>query len=99
MRARNLGRAREAARPFGMNVIEALETALIEDAHQIDHSVGALHRGADRAFMADIGGDGGDLAHVAHGLQEQGLVRAPDGDADHPAPPGQALYDIAADEA
>jgi len=61
--------------------------------------VHALDGGGDGGVVADIGGDGGDLADIAQGLQEQGRIRPAHGDAQDPAAPGQALDDIAPDEA
>ena len=93
------GSGRDAARALGMDGGEALRPMLIEHAHQIDHMVHALDGGGHRGVIADIGGDGGDLADIAQGLQEQGGVRPAHGDAQDPAAPGEALDDIAPDEA
>ena len=81
-----------------MDFGEALAAALVQDADQIDHRIGASDRRGDRAFVAQAGGDRGDLADIAERLQEQRGVGMPHGDLDDPAASGQLLDQIPADE-
>ena len=90
--------AGQTAHALHMDRIEALPSALLQDAHQIDDRVDALHGCGDRTLMANIGGDGHDLGDVAQWLQEKGMVRPAHGDAHDPAALGQPLHDVAADE-
>ena len=68
-------------------------------ADDVDDLVRAVDRGGDLGGVAHIGRDRHDLADIAHGLEEQRLVRAAHGDADDDALGCQAPDDVSADEA
>ena len=90
-------RDRFGAEPLHM--IEALASALEQDADQIDDHGGVTHRAFDRARIAHIGLHRMNLADAAERLQMAGKFRPPHGDADAVAPFGERTHDMAAEKA
>ena len=84
--------------PFGLDGLESLRAALVQDADQVDHRVGAGDGARDRGAVADVGGDRRHLPDHAGGLQEQGLVRAAHRDPHQPPGARQIGHHIASDE-
>src|SRR5690606_31394376 len=81
-----------------MEAAEAAAAALVQQADEIDHRIGPRERAGDLVAVADIAGDGDDLADAAQGLQEAGAFGIAHGDDDAPAVLGQRAHEIAADE-
>ena len=69
--------------------VEGPPPGFVEDAHQVDHQVGARDRRRDRRVVADVGGDGDDLPHIAHGAEEPGAFGMARRGYDPRAPPGR----------
>src|SRR6185436_18172233 len=82
----------------GAGDMDPVEIAL-EDAHQIDHPVGAVGDGGERRWVAEIGADELGLAEPAQRLQEISATGLALGDADAKAGAEQRLGDVAADKA
>src|SRR6185437_8797791 len=83
--------------PVHMHVLEGL-AALEHDAGQIDRSLAAGQRMGDLLGIGHVAFDEADLAHLAHGAQEEGAVGTPGGDLDAPALLGQPAHHIAPQE-
>ena len=100
MRAPCRGRgARDRCGAFGLHGLEALLAALEQDADQVDHHVGAAHRGLDRVRIAQVRLHGVDLPDPAERLQMAGEVRPAHRDADAVALARQRPHHMAAEEA
>ena len=67
--------ARDACGAFGLHGVEALLAALEQDADQVDHHVGAAHRGLDRVRIAQVRLHGMDLPDPAERLEMAREVR------------------------
>lgn len=93
------GCPRDLARPFRLEAQEALLAALLQDAHEVHHHVGALHRPDDRVGIAQVRLHGDDLPDLAQRLKEEGEVRAADGDAHAIAALGERPHHVASEEA
>ena len=93
---RGLGDGAGAA---GLDAREVLAAALLQDADEVDHRIGALDRGRDRIGIAQIGLHGMDLADHAERLQEAGEIGPAHRDAHAIAALHQRAHDMAADEA
>ena len=85
------------------DVAGALDMDLVErplqDADQVDHRVGPVHRGGDRGAVIDIGADRLELAERAQGLQVESPARITLGGADADAGLQQGLRHVAAEKA
>ena len=84
--------------PSAWRAARYLTAALMQDADEKDHGVGALHRDIDRGLVAHVDAHRHDLADIAHRPQEGGR-RVAHRDPHHVAARGQSLDDVAADEA
>ena len=91
--------AGDAAGAFGLDAGEIAGAAFGQDADEVDDDAGAFHGAGDAAVLADIAEQGHHLADAAHGLEVHGGFRVPHGDADDVAGCGEALDDVAAQEA
>ena len=90
---------RHLLRAVALHGVEPLPAALEQDAHQVDHDVGAAHRRRHRFGVPDIGLHRMDLADPAERLQVAGEVRPPHRDADAVVAAGQRPDQMAAEEA
>ena len=93
---RRLGRLGDALRALGMDGAKALSPGFVENAHQVDHPVGALHRRHHRRAVAHIRPDRRDLANIAHRLEEQRALGVAHRDRDPRACRRQPLHQMAA---
>ena len=89
----------DLARPFSLKREESLPAGLLEDADEVHHRVGSLHRPGDGIRVAQVRLHGDDLPDLAERLQEQGEVRPPDRDPDTVAALGQRPHHMASEEA
>ena len=92
-------RFRHVPGAFVLHRLEGLAPAGQEQAHQVDHGIGALRRREERGRVAHIGLHGVDLAHAAERLQMAGKLRPPHGHPHARAGLGDGPHHMAADEA
>jgi hypothetical protein len=81
-----------------MHRIEGLPTALIEDADQIHHDIGAPQGCRNRCFIANVGGYRNDLADIAHRLAGKRFFGPAADNTNLSAASRQRLDDIASDK-
>ena len=79
--------------------IEALASALEQDADQVDHHVGVARGRLDRSRIAQIGLHRVDLADAAERLQKAGKLGPAHRDPDTVAALGERAHHVAAEEA
>ena len=89
--------ARDRFGAFHMHGLKGL-AALEQDAGEVDHGVAARHGVGDLIGIGHVALDEADLAHLAHGAQEEGAVGTAGGDLDAPALLGQRPHHIAPQE-
>ena len=82
-----------------MHRLEALLAALEQHADQVDHHVGAAHRGLDRGRIAQIRLHRVDLPDPSERLQVAGEIRPAHRRADPVALARQRPHQVAAEEA
>ena len=75
-------RLADGARPEGLHRVKGLAARLGQDADEVHHGVGALHRAVDRPAIAQVRLDRLDLPDRAERLQMAGKVRPAHADAD-----------------
>ena len=86
-------------RAFRLHGLEALLAALEQDADEVDHHVGAAHRGLDRSRIAKVRLHRVDLPDAAERLEMTGEVRPPHGRAHPVALARERAHHVAAEEA
>ena len=98
---RAVGRRRQRDRLGAerLHRVEALASALEQDADQVDQDVGAARRGLDRARVAQVRLHRVDLADPAERLQVAGELGPPHRDADAVAALAERADHVAAEEA
>ena len=96
MGASGFGRQRHRFGARCLDGIETLRAALEQDADQIDRDVGVAQRHRNRLREAQVGLNGVDLAHPAHGPQEAAKLRPAHGHADAVAAVGERAHHVAA---
>ena len=89
---------RDVVRAFRLHRLEALLAALEQDADQVDHHVGAAHRGLHRGRVAQIGLHRVDLPDLPERLQVAREVRPAHRRADAVARARQRPHHVAAEE-
>src|SRR5262249_46704520 len=92
-------RARDRTGAFGLHRLEALRAAFEQDADQVDDDVGLVDHRVDRAWVADVGLEGVDLADPAERLQMTGQFGAAHRDADAVVALGERPDHVPAEEA
>jgi hypothetical protein len=75
------------------------EAAFGQDADQVHHRIGALHRAAHGLRIAQVSLHGMDLPHRAHRLQMAGKVGPARSGADAPAVGSERPHRVAAEKA
>ena len=85
------GRGGDIGGAFDVDTLKSAPSALVEDADQVDHLIGAFNGGRNLRRVCDVGGPGHDLTDVAVDFEEIGGLDVADGDTDAPAGVGQPL--------
>ena len=91
-------RQRHLLGAVGMNGVEALPPALVQQAYQIDQHAGVARRGFHRRRIAEIGLHRVDLADAAKRLQVESEVGPAHSHSDQVAAAGQRPHDMTAEE-
>ena len=90
------GGGRDIGGAFDVDTLKSAPSALVEDADQVDHLIGAVNGGRNLRRVCDVGGPGHDLTDVAVDFEEIGGLDIADGDTDAPAGVGQPLDQMTA---